>query len=75
LLEGYVIKSIRIGLGLSQRDFANEVGVKQQTISDLERGKLTLSDRLKQRIVYRFNIKPEEIEAIRTLHKIRNGDK
>lgn len=71
-MEGYVIKNIRMSLGLSQRDFAKELNVSQQLISFVEGEKVPISKRLEQRIIYRFNVKPEEIEAIRNLKMLRS---
>lgn len=70
-MEGFVVKAFRTNLGLNQGDFAREVGVSQQMISLIESDKLPISERLKQRIIYRFNVKPEEIEAIRNLKIMR----
>lgn len=72
-MDAFVVKALRQNLGLSQSDFAREVGVKQQTISKVEAGVMPLSDRLKNRIIYRFNVKQDEIDAIKALKNIRNG--
>ncbi|MBL4951312.1 helix-turn-helix transcriptional regulator [Neobacillus sp. YIM B02564] len=72
-MDVFVVKALRQNLGLSQSDFAREVGVKQQTISKVEAGVMPLSDRLKNRIIYRFNVKQDEIDAIKALKNIRNG--
>lgn len=72
-MEGYVVKALRTNLGLSQHDFAREVGVSQQMISLIESGKMPISERLEKRIIYRFNVKDEEIAAIRKLKTFRDG--
>ncbi|MGD6841249.1 helix-turn-helix transcriptional regulator [Bacillus infantis] len=64
-MEGFVVKALRMNLGLKQTEFANEIGVSQQAISAIENGNRPVTKRVANRIIYRFNIKQEEIDAIR----------
>jgi DNA-binding XRE family transcriptional regulator len=48
------IKRVRTELGLSQKDFAERMGVRQATVSDWETGKQTPS-RMARRLLDRFN--------------------
>lgn len=72
-MDGYFVKILRVNLGINQEDFGKEVGVSRQAISAIESGKLAISKRLEQRILYRFNITDEELRAIETLKRIFHG--
>jgi transcriptional regulator with XRE-family HTH domain len=72
-MDGYFVKILRVNLGINQEDFGEEVGVSRQAISAIESGKLSISKRLEQRILYRFNITDEELRAIETLKRIFHG--
>ncbi|KXH87369.1 helix-turn-helix transcriptional regulator [Sporosarcina sp. HYO08] len=72
-MDGFDVKTLRHSLGLNQMDFAHEVGVKQQSISKVEAGVMPLSERLEQRIIYRFGVTEVEIDAIKALRKMRHG--
>lgn len=73
-MEGFVVKALRMNLGLSQSEFANEIGVTQQAISAIEKGVRPVTKRIENRIIYRFNIKKEEIETIRKFMNLRRSD-
>jgi DNA-binding XRE family transcriptional regulator len=72
-MDGYFVKILRVNLGINQGDFGKEVGISRQAISAIESGKLAISKRLEQRILYRFNITDEELRAIETLKRIFHG--
>lgn len=40
------VKSIRKSLGMSQHDFSSRISIKQGSLSDIERGRLAVSERL-----------------------------
>lgn len=50
------LKQLRSLLKLSQRNFANSIGVAPSTINDLEHNKYKLPERLVFAICYRFNV-------------------
>lgn len=54
-----IIKSTRVKKGLSQEAFAEKLGMKQTTYSDLERGRTKLKTETLQRIVEILDIKFE----------------
>lgn len=60
------LKLFRLSMNLSQKDFAKEVNVTQQLISYVESGKRAMSNRLSNRIIHRFNVTDEKIEAIKS---------
>ncbi|CAI9391350.1 MULTISPECIES: helix-turn-helix transcriptional regulator [unclassified Bacillus (in: firmicutes)] len=72
-MDGYFVRILRVNLGINQEEFGMEVGVSRQAISAIESGKLAISKRLEQRILYRFNITDEELRAIETLKRILHG--
>lgn len=58
---GERIKRIRKEIGLSQLDFAKSIGIKQATLSDIERGKIGLSTSLTQRISEVYHVSTDSI--------------
>lgn len=50
------LKLIRFTLGLSQEEMAKKLSVSQGYYSQIEKGKIVPSDRLKNRIAYVFGL-------------------
>lgn len=50
------IKEIRSSLNISQKDFADSIGVKQSAISMMERGTLSISDRVIKTICLAYSV-------------------
>jgi transcriptional regulator with XRE-family HTH domain len=49
-------KDLRKSLALSQIEFAAKIGVSQGTIADIERGRIGISKRVKEKIIEKMNI-------------------
>ncbi|MBW9219812.1 helix-turn-helix domain-containing protein [Anoxybacillus sp. ST70] len=62
--------------GYSQKEFADLMGVSQSVLSQLETGKLALSEYYEKKIrkaIHRLRISNEEIEYIKRSLEIRNS--
>lgn len=53
------ITEIRNFLNLSQKDFAEKIGLKQGSLSDLETGRANITDRIILLICSQFNVNEE----------------
>jgi transcriptional regulator with XRE-family HTH domain len=65
------LKQFRQQLNLSQEQFAAQLGIKQGSYSDIERGKVQVSNHIMQKLVKQFNLNPswyysDEGEMFRT---------
>ena len=56
------LKKIRKELGMSQKDFATLLNIKQTAISALETGRAVLTERNKQTIYEKLNVNPDFLE-------------
>lgn len=56
------LKRIRKKLGMSQKDFAALLNIKQTAISALETGRAVLTERNKQTIYEKLNVNPDYLE-------------
>lgn len=52
------LKSIRIELRMNQRDFANKIGIKQGSLSDIERGRIGVSTKVVEKLLKSLNVNP-----------------
>ncbi|MCI6057055.1 helix-turn-helix domain-containing protein [Anaerotignum sp.] len=55
------IKELRKTLNLTQNDFGKEIGITGATVSDIERGKLSLTDRNVSLICEKYNVNKDWI--------------
>ncbi|MGB1041504.1 MAG: helix-turn-helix domain-containing protein [Flavobacteriales bacterium] len=55
------LKNIRVYFKLNQKDFADSLGMKQGSYSDIERGRVGLSITLLQKIVKIYNVSADWI--------------
>lgn len=53
------LKSLRKALGLTQKEFGEKIGVTNFTISDIEKGKLSLTERNQNLICEKFKVNKE----------------
>lgn len=53
------VKYIRKERGLTQKDFAESLGIKQATLSDIERCKIGVSTNLVSKIIKTYDVNPE----------------
>lgn len=53
------IKNIRISLGFSQTEFAKKLGIKQSTLSDIERGKSKMTTKVISKLHKDLNVSAE----------------
>lgn len=54
------LKRIRISLALKQRQIAEMLNIRESNISDMERGRRNITDKLIDRICPKLNIDPSE---------------
>ncbi|MEK5420170.1 helix-turn-helix domain-containing protein [Paenibacillus sp. FSL L8-0708] len=64
-MNGFAIKAIRIGKGMTQVDFAAQIGISAQWLSAVESGTSPVSDRVRIRIGQLYGDDPEASELIR----------
>lgn len=57
------LKELRNRLGLTQKEFGEKIGVTNFTISDIEKGKRTLTDRNMNLICEKYNVNKEWLET------------
>lgn len=62
-MDRQLIKSIRLFNGLSQSEFSVKIGVSESTISRIESGERSISDRVRMGVVRNFEISPELLKA------------
>lgn len=53
------LKDLRRSLKMSQTDFASKIGIKQGTLSDIERGRIAVSDNVAEKIEKEFGAAKE----------------
>ena len=53
------VKEIRLTLKLTQKQFAEKIGLKQTSYSDIENNKAPLTERTIIAICYKFNVNDE----------------
>ncbi|MFW5803913.1 MAG: helix-turn-helix domain-containing protein [bacterium] len=58
LNENTRLKEIRKRLGFTQKEFSNNIGIKQGSYSDIERGKVGISSNLMRNLVIKYRINP-----------------
>lgn len=76
MTENDRFKIVRRELGLNQDAFAKGLGIKQGSLSDIERGKVGVSDAIKFKLRKKYNIDIEFIEGKSDniyLHEDQNG--
>lgn len=56
------LKNLRKTLNLTQKEFGEKIGVTNFTISDIEKGKLSLTERNQNLICEKFNVNKEWLE-------------
>ncbi|MFP3919348.1 helix-turn-helix transcriptional regulator [Lysinibacillus telephonicus] len=66
------LRFTRLFYGLTQRDFAEKLGFKQSTISDVENKRKNASDRLRAAIARQY---PKTPEFERFLYEIKGASK
>jgi transcriptional regulator with XRE-family HTH domain len=62
MIENERFKIIRKELGFNQEELANAINIKQGSISDIERGKVNVSDNIKYKLNKILNVNIEYIE-------------
>lgn len=53
------IKELRKALGLSQKDFASELGYQQSSLSDIEKSRAIVTDRIIIAVCSKFHVNEE----------------
>lgn len=71
-MTGFAVRAIRLYYGLTQREFAERLGVDNTTICAIERGKRKVSDNMRIKIAQTFDLNDDVIAAIERAHKAEN---
>jgi len=58
LTENWRLKEIRKNLGFTQKEFADSLGLKQGSYSDIERGKVGISGVLLKFLITKYRVNP-----------------
>jgi DNA-binding XRE family transcriptional regulator len=65
------LRSVRVGMMLSQRDLAREAGVTQKTIVDLELGRIEPRLQTMRKIAAALGVGPREIDEFRRAIEVK----
>ncbi|SFP99275.1 helix-turn-helix domain-containing protein [Salibacterium halotolerans] len=63
-MNGTTVKAVRLYLGMTQREFADETGIGVSWLSQIENGRVEPSDRIRMAIAKIFEIDGEFIEVL-----------
>ncbi|WP_289354810.1 helix-turn-helix transcriptional regulator [Paenibacillus sp. S-12] len=65
-MDGNAVLAIRLHEGLSQREFAEKIGISPKTLSAIETGKRPVTRHTRTRIALHYDVTGDEVqEAIR----------
>ncbi|MCK5784947.1 MAG: helix-turn-helix transcriptional regulator [Candidatus Sabulitectum sp.] len=72
---GNLLAGARLKAGLTQTELAEQLGVRQNMVSDYERGRRTYSDSMASRLSETLKVKEEHLKYGSELKKTNNGKK
>lgn len=64
-IDGTLLRHIRQNAGLYQRELADIIGVRQQTVCDYENGRYEIPHQRQQQVISALNVSNEEINFYR----------
>lgn len=57
-----IFKAIRLRAGLTQREFAEELGISESTVAAIEKQRRPISDQVRARLALKFDITQDFLE-------------